>query len=114
MLWISRITLAGNNPLYLPGRNFKWPKIKFKVLGLWVSTDLQLSTSLKYDEKMEKARKILSCWKYRQLTLPGKTTVLKSLASCNKASTSFLWNGKGDKIKRNAMINDYCVDGLND
>ena len=24
----------------------------------------------------------------------------------------FLWNGKGDKIKRKIMINDYCEGGL--
>ena len=25
---------------------------------------------------------------------------------------NFLWNGKGDKIKRNVMINDYSEGGL--
>ena len=80
---------------------------------------------------MEKIRKILSCWKYRRLTLLGRITVLKSLAASqlvyllsplpsnynalnqiNKLFYQFLWNGKGDKIKHKIMINDYCDGGL--
>ena len=74
---------------------------------------------------------MLSCWKYRRLTLLGKITVLKSLVvsqlvhlltplksnysaltESNKLLYTFLWNGKGDKIKRNVIINDYCDGGL--
>ena len=76
-------------------------------------------------------RKILSCCKYRRPTLLGRITVLKSLAASqlvyllspmpsnyhaiNEINTlfyQFLWNGKGDKIKRKIMINDYCEGGL--
>ena len=83
------------------------------------------------NRKVEKIRKILSYWKYRRLTLLGKITVLKSLASSqlvylpsplpsnynalnqiNKLFYQFLWNGKGDKIKRKIMINDYFDGGL--
>ena len=80
---------------------------------------------------MEKIRKILSCWKYRRLSLLGRMTVLKSLVASqlvyllsslpsnysviNEINTlfyQFLWNGKGDDIKRKIMINDYCEGGL--
>ena len=30
----------------------------------------------------------------------------------NKAFFNFLWNGKGDKIKRDIMIGDYSQGGL--
>ena len=75
-LWIgSRI---GNDKMILPGRDFKWPISKVKTLGLWLSTDSEESALLNYNENI---RKILSCWKYRRLTLLGKSTVLKSLAA---------------------------------
>ena len=102
-----------------------------KTLGLWLSVKPEISACLNYNEKIEKIRKILSCWKYRRLTLLGRITVLKSLAASqlvyllspmpsnyhaiNEINTlfyQFLWNGKGDKIKRKIMINDYCEGGL--
>ena len=101
--------------------------VKVKALGLWISTDPAMSTSLNFDEKLEKVRKMLSCWRYRRLTLLGKITVLKSLVASqlvylltplqsnyttlnevNDWFYTFLWNGKGDKVKRKVMINDYC------
>lgn len=53
---------------------------KVKALGLWISTDPRLCTSLNYEEKMEKVRKILICLRFRR-SLLGKITVLKSLAA---------------------------------
>ena len=113
------------------GKEIKWPESKVKTLGLWLSVEPEIAALLNYDEKVEKIRKILSCWKYRRLTLLGRIPVLKSLASSqivyllsslpsnynalnqiNKLFYQFLWNGKGDKIKRKIMINDYCDGGL--
>ena len=34
------------------------------------------------------------------------------LNEINKAFFNFLWNGKGDKIKRDIMIGDYSQGGL--
>ena len=121
----------GNEKIILPGKDFKWPKYKVKTLGLWLSVKPELSALLNYNEKIEKIRKILSCWKYRRLSLLGRITVLKSLVSSqlvyllsclpsnysviNEINTlfyQFLCNGKGDKIKRKIMINDCCEGGL--
>ena len=46
-----------------------------------VSTDCELSASLNCNEneKLEKVKEILRCWKYHRLTLIGKITVIKSL-----------------------------------
>ena len=113
------------------GRNFKWPKCKVKALGVWFSNDPEATATLNYNEKLDKVRNVLSCWKYRRLTLVGKITVLKSLVASqlvyvlsplhtnvkiikevNKLFFSFLWNGKGDKIKRHIITNDYANGGL--
>jgi len=110
----------------LLGKELKWPKDKVKSLGLWISTDPDLSASLNYNEKLGKVKEILRCWKCRRLTLLGTITVIKSLVvsqliyllsplcsnyrvlnEINDLLYTFLWNGKGDKIKRTIMINDF-------
>ena len=112
----------------LPEKDFKWPKKKVKALGVWLSTDPNIIISLNYNEKI---RSILECWKFRRLTLLGKIAVLKSLVASqlvyifsplqtnheaikeiNTIFYKFLWNDKGDKIKRKIMINDYSEGGL--
>ena len=111
--------------------NLRWPENKVKVLGVWISTNHNIMLNLNFREKVDKIRNVLSCWKYRRLTLLGKVLVIKSLASSqlthilaqhatnhkiiseiNDIFYSFLWNNKGDKIKRNVMINDYDKGGL--
>ena len=115
----------------LPEKDFKWPKKKVKALGVWLPTDPNMIISLNYNEKIEKIRSILECWKFRRLTLLGKIAVLKSLVASqlvyifsplqtnheaikeiNTIFYEFLWNDKGDKIKRKIMINDYSEGGL--
>ena len=64
----------------IPGKNFRRSENKVKVLSVWISTDLTVTLNLNYTEKLEQIRNILSCWKYRRLTLIGKIQVLKVLA----------------------------------
>ena len=73
-LWIG--ASIGNDKILLSGIELKWPKDKVKSLGLWISTDPELSASLNYNEKLGKVRKSLRCWKYRRFTLLGKITVI--------------------------------------
>ena len=128
-LWIG--SKIGHEQILVSGKKFKWPKYKVKTLGLWLSTDPDTALRLNYNEKTENIRKLLSCWKYRRLTLLGKITVLKSLAASqlvyllsplrsnhhaikeiNDMFYHFLWNGKGYKIKRKVMINEPEYGGL--
>ena len=108
-------------------------KYKVKALGVWFSIDPEATATLNYNEKLDKVRNVLSCWKYCIITLIGKSTVLKSLVASqlvyvlsplvanakvikevNKVFYSFLWNGKGEiKLKkRDIIINDYSNGGL--
>ena len=122
---------CGKGELSIPGKYFKWPKYKVRALGIWFSNDPEATATLNYNEKLDKVRNVLSCWKYRRLTLIGKITVVKSLVASqlvyvlsplhtnaktikevNELFFSFLWNGKGDKIKRDIIINDYPNGGL--
>ena len=99
---------------------------KVRALGVWLSTDPDVTISSNYKDKTEKIKLILGSWNLRILGLLGKITVLKSLIASqlvyifspleanhtaikdiNVMFYNFLWNDKGDKIKRNIMINDY-------
>ena len=76
-------------------------------------------------------KKIMSSWSARNLTLLGKIAILKSLVvsqivyllsslpsppgvikEINCLLYDFLWDSKGDKIKRTEMINEYNKGGL--
>ena len=73
----------------------------------------------------------MNSWSARNLTLLGKTAILKSLVvsqiayflsslrsptgvikEINCLFYDFLWDSKGDKIKRTEMINEYNKGGL--
>ena len=82
-------------------------------------------------EKIDKLQSILNSWLARRLTLLGKITIIKSLAmsqivyqlsslpshqtvvhEINSILYDFLWDSKGDKMKRTEIINDYNKGGL--
>ena len=84
-----------------------------------------------FSEKIERVKNILSSWSARGLTLLGKITIIKALAvsqivhvltslpthqgALKEIDTllyDFLWESKGDKLKRTQMINDYDKGGL--
>ena len=121
---------SNNNVMFLsPFDVAKYFGIGSRTLGVWLSVHPGETTNLNYDEKLEKVRSILSSRNYRRLTLMGKIAILKRLSQLvyvlsplplnvkaikevNKLLFAFLWNGKGDKIKRNTIINDYSNGGL--
>ena len=128
-LWIGANTEKETN--LGPEKDFKWVKDKVKALGVWLSTNPETTIEANYNEKLTKVRNSLSCWELRRLSLLGKITVLKSLIASqlvyilsplptnhkvigeiNNIFFNFLWDGKGDKIKRDIMISDYENGGL--
>ena len=128
-LWIGSKTNCQQK--FCLGKNFQWQNKKVKALGAWFSKDQDMAISLNYTEKLTKIKYILGCWKFWRLSLVGKIVVLKSLVASqvvyvfsplqtnhevikeiNKLFFNFLWNDKGDKIKRTVMINDYPGGGL--
>ena len=99
---------------------------KVKALGVWFCIDCEESKKKNYGEKVHKVEDILNNWKNKRLTFIGKIAVIKALAasqlvyvlssttSClkslketNNLLFKFLWDNKGDKIKRTEMIADY-------
>ena len=128
-LWIG--SMAGEKEKLFPEKNVKWAENKVKVLGVRISTDPNTTLNLNYREKADKIRNVLSCWRYQRLTLMGKILVIKSLAASqhtyilaplatnheiirkiNDLFYSYLWNNKGDNIKRSVIISEYEKGGL--
>ena len=89
------------------------------------------SCTCQLSEKIDKLQSILNSWSARGLTLLSKITKIKSLAvsqivyllsslpshqkivhEINSILYDFLWNSKGDKIKRTEIINDYDKGGI--
>ena len=128
-LWIGANTEKETN--LGPEKDFKWVKDKVKALGVWLSTNPETTIEANCNEKLTKVRNSLSCWELCRLSLLGKIAVLKSLIASqlvyilsplptnhkvlgeiNNIFFNFLWDGKGDKIKRDIMISDYENGGL--
>ena len=126
-LWIGE--LHKSTEILFPQRKIKWARRK--ALGIWFSTCKGETVKLNYDERKEKLDKLIENWQFRRLTLLGKITVIKSLLASqlvyiltplptqqkaleeiNRALYTFLWDGRGDKIKRTEMIDDYEKGGL--
>ena len=129
LMWIG--ANAGKEVDFCPEKGFKWVKDRVQALGVWLSTNPEITVEANYSERLTKVRKSLSCWELRRLSLLGKITVLKSLivsqlvyilsplptnhnaiGEIHSILFNFLWDGKGDKIKRDIMISDYENGGL--
>ena len=128
-LWIG--SNAGNVLRLCPDQPFQWIQNKIKTLGVWLAINHEEMIRINYEEKLEKVKNCLNNWQLRRLTLLGKIAVIKSLAASqlvyvlaslvtnqkaiaeiNSLFYDFLWSGRGDKIKRSTIINDYSEGGL--
>ena len=128
-LWIG--TSKSSNLTFPSSKPITWANEKVFTLGMWFSTLEDRSLNSNFIEKIEKIRSILDNWSARRLTLLGKITIIKFLAisqivyilsslptlpdilkTINSILYDFLWDGKGNKIKRTTMINNYVKGGL--
>ena len=123
-LWIC--SSKNSNSILFSNKQITWAKGKVYALGVWFSTLEENAFHINFSEKIERIKSILNSWSARRLTPLAKITIIKSLAvsqivhvlsalpthqgalkEINTLLYDFLWNGKGVKIKRTEMINDY-------
>jgi len=109
-----------------PEKNLKWADGKVKALGVWLCKEESEGVKMNYQEKFHKVEDILTNWQNKRLMLPGKITIIKTLAASqlvyimsslrtyfkslkeiNDLLFKFLWDGKKDNNKRSEMIADY-------
>ena len=124
MLWVGSAKNRG--PIECNKPDISWVEGKVFALGVWFSTDRNVMLRSNYDERIGKIKNVIETWQFRRLTLLGKITLIKSLLvsqliyiltplptytnalqTVNKLLFEFLWDCKGDKIKREHIIRDY-------
>ena len=127
-LWIG--SRSSSTDIYPSEKPIKLANKKVYALGTWFST-VNEHMQINFSDRFEKMKKILNSWSARRLTLLGKIAIIKSLAisqivyalsslptpkgllkDINSLLYEFLWEGKGDKVKRTQIINKYDEGGL--
>ena len=125
--WIGSNRYKQTNCSFL---GMKWPQ-QFRYLGIHFGNDEQQNYKLNWGSKIAKIENILQNWTKRNLSLFGKTQVIKSLAlpqvtlaatllpiptnilkDINRLFYTFLWTSK-DKIKRIKAVQSTKQGGLN-
>ena len=79
VLWIG--SKKGSNQIMCPQKNLKWADSKVKALSVWFCTNQNEEMKTNYEDKVHKVEDILNNWQNKRLTLPGKITVIKTLAA---------------------------------
>jgi hypothetical protein len=119
-MWLGRLKNCG-----LKKFGIKWPE-SIRILGIHLSHNKALMKELNFEKRIDKIIKKLNFWKMRDLTLYGKTLIIKAYALSQILYVSallpvptdiverveqlvyeFLWNGKTHKVKRNIIIQSY-------
>ena len=127
----TEVLLKRSNQILCPDKNLTWANGKVKALRVWFCVDHEESLKKNCEDKVRNVENVLNNWHNKRLTLIGKIAVVKALAasqmvyvmtsmsSCLKSLKEindlifkFLWENKGDKIKRTGMIADYQEGGL--
>ena len=130
-IWIG--SMNKSNRILCNDFKLDWNQGPFKILGVTFTAevfDIWDKNTTGIEQKVEN---IIKTWSKRKLTLPGKITIIKSLAlskfvhlfmglpnppgilvkRLDKLFYTFLWNSGPDRIKRKYIIKDIEKGGLN-
>ena len=111
--------------------NLKWVKERVYALGTWFYKDVNLCTSINYEERFLSFQSTLKSWKMRHLSLYGKITIIKTLAlsklnycimtlptpqwlvkAVQEEINCFLWSNKPPRIKYKTAVACHENGGL--
>ena len=129
-LWIGSLS----NSVVQICRNHRldWSQGPFKILGVTFTTEVFDIWKVNSNEVLTKVENLCKQWAKRKLTLPGRITIIKSLAiskfthmflalpsppeelvkRLDKIFYRFLWNSGPDRIKRTVIVKDIQAGGL--
>ena len=129
-IWIgSRIN---STKILCREHNLDWEQGPIKILGVTFSPEVFNIWDINSQDTLAKIEKIIKIWSQRKLTLPGRITVIKSIAlskfthlfislpnppdellkRLDKIFYKFLRNSGPDRISRNIMIRNEREGGL--
>ena len=117
---------------YMQHLGMSWNPAKFKVLGIWLTNNLEGVEQLNYEEKFSEIKYLMDTWMKREITPLGRIALLKSLilskiihlwillpnppqeymTKLQKMCFKFVWKGKQDRINRNTAYNHVKNGGL--
>ena len=111
--------------------NLDWTGENFRFLGIIFDLETNNIPKLNFEKAKSEIENIFKRWEYRNLTLYGKITIIKTFAlskinhvlsaipepkdftkKLQKIFNDFLWNGKRNTIKHTTLILDYSKGGL--
>jgi hypothetical protein len=117
---------------FLQHLKMDWNPPKFKILGVWLTSNLEECENINYFEKFAEIKILFRIWMKRNITPLGRVAILKSLIlsklvhlwmllpnppdNCatdfQKAIFKFIWNKKQDRISRKNIIKNIQKGGL--
>ena len=125
-MWFGSMAGRRDGPV-----DIKWRTDYIKVLGIFFTTSRRDLECLNWNFRIEKLAKRLESWKFRNLSLKGKSMIINSLAlsglwftgsvvplpawaekKINQIIFDFLWSGKNEQIKREVCYLPYELGGL--
>ena len=125
-MWFGSMAGRRDGPV-----DIKWRTDCIKVLGIFFTTSSRDFECLNWNFRIEKLAKRLESWKFRNLSLKGKSMIINTLAlsglwytgsvvplpawaekKINKIIFDFLWSGKNEQIKRDVCYLPYELGGL--
>ena len=125
-IWLGHMRNNDDTPL-----NISWPKAPIKVLGVYLSYDMELAVKYNFEDKIEKLKKQLHWWKSRDLSLTGRVLIAKTLGlskfalvnsmihvpaeiitRVNKIVYEFVWKSQTDKVNRTIFAQEYVKGGF--
>ena len=124
-LWLGSLRNCKKQPL-----GIKWPSRPVRALGVYFSYEKKCEED-NFNEKLKNLKAKLNIWKTRDLSIFGRIMLIKTLGisqfthlasvitipehviiCIERLIFNFLWKGKGDKVKRSAVINSMRERGL--
>ncbi len=112
-------------------RGIKFTNEAIRVLGVYMGHDKHMCHTKNWEDKLSRIRIVFERWKHRNLTIFGKSLIIKSLAisklihtmsiietpddilkEIEKLIFNFLWDSK-DRIKRKTLIGQKLKGGIN-
>ena len=125
-MWFGSMAGRGDGPV-----DIKWRTDCIKILGIFFTTSRRDLECLNWNFRIEKLARRLESWKFRSLSLKGKSMIINTLAlsglwytgsvvplpawaekKINQIIFDFLWSGKNEQIKCEVCYLPYELGGL--
>lgn len=126
-MWLGRDRFNQSKPLEI-----SWPIKPLKILGIYLSYDNEACEQLNFHDRIRKCKQILNSWKGRNLTLFGRTQIIKTfivsqflyiassvhfpnkyILEINRMIFDFIWKGKSPKLRKDVLVKKIEFGGIN-